>query len=459
MRTRIRDTVVTQPGSFDSSVAVTETAVAYRYFRPTGQWCTGVGSYQLNPFPDAGALFPSKIGVEESISDENTSPGSDHSCYHTKLVWNCPLKTVEVKGRLFKAPSSYPEGLVTTRVTLGASLAVATGLVQDPTALTVLRSVDFLTRDARWSAHPKRMGGEVNLLQEVGEMIEFGKSLKGLRNRLDQIKASKQRHHGSSVKRLFDDVYDAVFGRNRDPSLGDAVRLASQLRLTKQLGIDPFLSTAQRFAKALESMKRKCARLAGAEMHRLHGVARDRVTWTRVGRDGYHGSESESSLVRGVHTTLNVSYTSGRTRALEEKIGDAVYGRTRRHILVGAWELVPWSFVLDMFVDVGSYLADWANTPIEGIEVTIHSATESLKETLTVEGRHLVFKAGTELDDYSASGPDQFATGSAQQVVYNRYLVPVNNIDLADVPPARIKLRLPNPGQFLTLLDLVIVRT
>lgn len=58
--------------------------------------------------------------------------------------------------------------------------------------------------------------------------------------------------------------------------------------------------------------------------------------------------------------------------ALRRKALQTVYGLTPEAAVSGAWDLIPWSWLIDWFVPVGDYISQWSNTvPARHLTVNI----------------------------------------------------------------------------------------
>lgn len=454
MRTRNIDTSVDLPGSVLLSQGETETAVSNRYFRPTGQWHHGIGLLAITPATSSAALFPGKTGVVAEITDTQVNPGKQNPVRHEKVVWACPVAVVEVEGAYHKDPDMTPEGVVTTRVQVGAAYACQFAMTY--TSWPVMDGEDQLRREAISSAHPQRVAASQSTLvwQEVGELIESIKSFKGL---FDKLTAGLVELETAYLKRNFKGHKQVWAKIGSDGllnySLKDLLRLMTQADLSIKLGLVPFLETKKRFDKAATALEKKLKMVTSAERHRLHGASVRKGSSQKDRVHGYHTCEDNVQFERRVHATLEVSFTSERCEALRRTLYNAIYGMTGRHVVSAGWELTPMSFIVDMFLNLGSFLQGWANQPLDDIKYVLHSCTVSLKETAQYDCTLNVYGAPS-YSDYIAYDAGSPVKGSVKKSLYVRSNLATNTVDLSTVTLPQPKFNLPSFGQILTIVEI-----
>jgi hypothetical protein len=120
-----------------------------------------------------------------------------------------------------------------------------------------------------------------------------------------------------------------------------------------------------------------------------------------------------------------------------------------------AWELIPLSFVVDMVIDIGSFIRQFEGAPITVAFKTISSGY-SVKDTDSHTDQQLwTFPNLSVADRASITGGAQVpgATGSYRRTQYLR--IPSNiNWDASALTPVQIGV--PSFGQLGTILELLL---
>jgi hypothetical protein len=113
-----------------------------------------------------------------------------------------------------------------------------------------------------------------------------------------------------------------------------------------------------------------------------------------------------------------------------------------------AWELIPLSFVVDMFVDIGRFISQFDRRQVVRPGV-IRTSGYSVKDTLEMKAIMFpgVLLSGSKI--YGA--PDVAISGTVTRKEYAR--VKASLLNIPSIEPIRIKL--PNLSQVGTLAELV----
>jgi hypothetical protein len=117
--------------------------------------------------------------------------------------------------------------------------------------------------------------------------------------------------------------------------------------------------------------------------------------------------------------------------------------------LVTGWDIIPLSFLVDMFVDIGGFLAQFDGTELEVPYKVLSTGVSIKRETKAECQLHLLGGASTYVTDRP---PDLRIEGKR---VSTDYVRAGKSINLADGMLEPIKLRLPNLGQVKTILEII----
>jgi hypothetical protein len=201
--------------------------------------------------------------------------------------------------------------------------------------------VSFTGRDPGWAPLISRALGQikhqnVNLAQALAErkqtsdlfvsasrdILKVWRSLRGGRSFADFVRLLKN-PQGRSEKRLADEWLRYQYGMK--PLMQDIYGSAESLATKIQKGFDQYLT--------------------------LHDTYTDTASGTYF--DTYFGCTVASTRIITTKKTLRVRYRVSDT-ALKQI---SALGFTNPAQL--AWELIPYSFVVDWFIPVGNYLSNW----------------------------------------------------------------------------------------------------
>lgn len=445
---------MTHPGQWLNLYGLTTSAVTNRYFRPTGQWHTGIGRVDYNRTPQC---VPSgQTGSKETIWDDETStPFKFNTCWHSKEEWDCPLVDVNVTGQLFVQPSTFPEGVVYTAARVGAKDATAYNLDNGP----LWPTDQTMIAEALSTSHPAVVRDSLNIAQEVGEMVEAFNMVKNLVNvthhALDILDAkwhtvnwtnpvSKNSYTNAARRFLKGRTFDSL-------SIRDLAHLAVLLDLGYKFAVKPFVNTMRKLVSIQERTHDILNRFTG-EIADLHGTSQrtGTVSFTST-NDPYQKWGNTRKYTLHVWTYLQVKYSSARSDALRDAIKRSLTGRSLRNLPSAAWELTPLSFVVDWFFDFGTYLREMAFKPIDDVSYQVIKKGWTKKTTVISEGWVDPFSSGVYVDHKRLSGCP-LVTGSCRKSVYYRQL---GTFDHSAFQPHQPEFKMPDLGKLFTLLEVI----
>lgn len=298
---------------------------------------------------------------------------------------------------------------------------------------------------------------EADILQFIGELTDFRGLLVGLARRALKAQEEIVKFLRGSYQHLkWQDAVtgdvDALIGLVRkysSRSLKDWAVAGAEVHLAMKLVYEPLMRDVKKIYRAIHRLNRSYIALSNPKPFRVRASA----------------SAGANALFPVVQTAsgLGVRVESMRRRTLEVRTWAMVvnnkvdlpkanfiyhYLGLNPRISV-AWELIPLSFVVDMFIDFGRYLRQFESAPIQLGFTTIASGY-SVKST-TMHHDQLYWDLGPDLCG-SARVPGN--TGSYSSTDYRRLGGGIS-FDAGTIEPIQIKL--PSFGQLWTIAELILV--
>jgi len=403
-RTRSRDLTLTVPASAVTTITC-ETYRQYRYFPPNGQYYRDPGVY-TPPVDHYAIPFSGKIGVKEAMTDEHTSPGSFNYCLHDKISWDCPLESVKMTG---SCSNSIGQSSVESTFTMGAAVACA----------HVEGSFPFLESDANLQAeaisnmHPQVIKPGFDASLQAAEMVEAFISMKALVNRVRRIKSDLDRLNKWNSPRV-----RRILGQRtyKEITLRNWADLAVSLDLGYTLALKPTIDATKQLVEAVRKHANVVKRVT-SERVTLHGVSSRKSTRSSFQPSYTHhwGASIEDEVE--VRVTAEVQYHSPLTNELLDELDRAYYGLVPS--ISTAWEALPLSFIVDMFWNLGNYLAGVSKRPLASIQYTVISTGWSKTNRMTVHGWVDPCK-GSDRAAFRTIEAPSLITGSATRMTYLR---------------------------------------
>jgi hypothetical protein len=297
---------------------------------------------------------------------------------------------------------------------------------------------------------PSRIkGGAFNLPQFVGELRELRDSL-GLsawnfkESWLKLVKANMRFVHNGITFR-------------------DVIKAALSADLARKFALEPTIADIKNLISSFDGCLKMLDKLQNGHPFRVYGSSQ-RTGTNSYDFTGYPYTKywwgNAQSFKKKVITWAMIRYTNplgslfgsdwtettrnimSRKRAIEE------YYRLNAPVRT-AWELMPLSFVVDWFIDLGSWL-DRFDGKISDLPYEVIASGYSVKKTADSQG-YIRIHAGTEnarLQDITAA---PLVTGRLVKTSYSRVNATLPWTSPAYAPP---KVRIPSFGKLVTLLEL-----
>lgn len=201
-------------------------------------------------------------------------------------------------------------------------------------------------------------------------LAEFAETVRMLRRPLDMVKRDTWRliRRVDSMKGLF---------RRDGGAYGD---MLSNAWLSWSFGVKPAMQDVQELSDAIESMRQ----LQQADTTAIRGTGRHR-TVQRVA-----SNQGTPDMDLGVHDVDLVRDYSVRYRGAirATPMGNAQllahFGFTPEDIVPTVWEMIPWSFLVDYFVNVNEKLESlrWATADIAWMQRTVRNTATRVTSNL-----------------------------------------------------------------------------
>jgi hypothetical protein len=192
---------------------------------------------------------------------------------------------------------------------------------------------------------------------------------------------------------------------NRPKKLLTANELADK-NLAVQFGWLPFIRDINQLLNLQTHVDRR-----SRELHKLYSGKglRRRLTLDELHRNGIQtftkpvGSGCSFNYTTDISVTgkmwatvrwkpLDVPYFSPTTAVINQKARRIVLGLTPEGLVSGAWDVIPWTWLIDWFVNVGDFLGSYSNTV-----PAVRTSTCLMNETtITVSPGSLIPNAGTK---------------------------------------------------------------
>jgi hypothetical protein len=348
---------------------------------------------------------------------------------------------INVRGRLMKS-STPVEGVTTTSVLVGAAEAAGYAIDNWPAMATDA----VMLAEAAFGCRPDVVRDTLNVAQEIGEMLEVLRSVKDLFNTAEKFfKQGSWRSNPQILKLL----------KKRAPekwTLRDWLLFVTQLDLAYKFAVKPFIATIRKMNQLEERVDRVLQRVTG-EVATLHGRSKRSGTLSYTNTSSpYQRYGNNRVYTKEVCCTVKVQYSSARTLALRNRIRDALGGARMNYIPSAAYELTPMSFILDMFVDFGGFLRQWALEPIDDIGYTILDSCWSTKTVAYSEGWVDPFSSGVYIDQKTIESCP-LVTGSLTKSTYYRRAEPFSLSAISIPPPT---WNFPDMGRLLTIGEVIV---
>lgn len=154
--------------------------------------------------------------------------------------------------------------------------------------------------------------------------------------------------------------------RKKRPSAREITRIAADEWLVTQLALGPLISDAEDIARAIARMINEIRHMVVRGYAKTAVKYSERTSWTQANywRGNSYRSAIEEVLVvyrGGLHAAIyDAPY--GALSNLQR-----IFGFTKQEFIPTIWELIPFSFVVDYFVNVGDLIM-FANTDFSSVK-------------------------------------------------------------------------------------------
>jgi hypothetical protein len=410
---------------------------------------TGVKNIHGLPFRDGSTSYDlsadfhqGKVGVVESIEDEPSGHGQYNEVTHSKVEWMNPLVPVSSRHEsVYKSRDLVVDtsGLSASRNSL-LSWAATNAYFGDSEANAVQRAVNsmqFDIQDAPFNL-PVFLG-ELRDFKDVA--TRFSSGLIGLKNRRRD-------------KKLYEDLFKSKSDLHRTPILEVAKAIASA-DLTYQFAIKPFINDLRAMLMTGKHLSSQLDRLRRTKPVVVRGSVNDSgalsPAYYKQTYPYRHYERAECIADRSITAWALCQYDwsvfpePNEVLLLLDSLGFD-------QPLDTAWQLLPWSFLIDYFVGLseffnqfdGSYY-DLPYTIIEdGYSVkTVYDATVTT-----------YFDTGIYASEWDNTDVGSYAAGKVVTTTYKRRKGPLSYGSIA-LPT----LGMPNLRQLGNIADLVILST
>jgi len=410
-------------------------------------------------------------GVKETIVDETDSPGLYNPVLHTKEVWDCPVQVVKATGVDFY---NHPDVDINCTSTIGAGGAVEIGMRTGGNYITT--SAETLLAEAVTQMDPSRIDpGELNVPQFVGELRELRDltdlaALKVFRllprvstkyySRTHRAKWDSQRNPLSFVRSITSRLTRQELSEFKRKPIGTLAKELIQLDLANKFAIQPLIGDLKKIANLVEGLSNLKSKLQNADPFRVYGMSYrdDTDSFSASGAPyDYYLWDTDFQYRREVRSWAMVKYNNPLSFLHDDFLSEVHRSAVAigeylgfRKLPAVAWELLPMSFIVDWFLDIGSYLRQFdVGTPLE-FPFTVVAQGYSVKDT-AISHTAVRHHAGAYRSIFQAESPYPLVKGSLTRTIYERRreALPWGAHQL--VPP---KIRLPDLNKSVTLLEL-----
>lgn len=408
-----------------------------------------VGDPYTNSFTPslaAGTAAATRLGSLSTITDlggENLK--GYNPVTHTRTTY-AGDSIREISGS-WEVWGNQPKPLLLT-IRPGSRLGVGT-LVDTSESLPIIRSRSLCEAIACNSMRPNQPEVVIDLPRFIGELTDLSILVKGTYKRLGKSIEHFLRETGDSRSLVYWLDRKLPYMGNSGQLKRRAARLPGQRAVGADLAwkfvVEPLLADFNKISQAIQGIDETYRRMLNPKPFVVRGRYTESVksalrtneltynTWTRV-------TEQTRTVVcwaQVQHSALRVS----QMEILRHRLGFMANASS-------LWELIPFSFILDMVIDVGAWLRQFDGGVIS-LPYTILKQGSSLKDD-TVTTVTIWPLRGTEaLHRNAGTRP---ITGTRSTVSYSREskILPFNSAALTP-----IQTGLPNLGQIGSIAELI----
>jgi hypothetical protein len=270
----------------------------------------------------------------------------------------------------------------------------------------------------------KKMQQELNALVDLGEIRETINLFK---------------HPYRSIRRLLDDYRrHARRIRRRRASNGSKLRAIGDTWLETSFGLMPLFGSVEDAAKALATISE--AALQPWRMCRGFALSEQETTETQSNPTSVYGGAVMKLDVRKNHSVLIKYYgvVDLTLSADGRKLASQNFGFTIQNFVPTLYELIPFSFLLDYFTNVGDMIEAWAFFDSH-LRWTVRTVKQ-MRETTVASARLDVSNINApNKTTFVRPGQTRFGTYSVSREKYLGSLVPDFQVELPGVRSDALK--------------------
>ena len=397
-------------------------------------------------FPqDTGVVNNREItGSKDNITDEPHGVGAYNEVNHTKEEWNYQLQA-GFATTLMLTKSGVPYRVQYLAGVEGASVCHQNNGV-DAGSYPPLSSTATLKALAANSMRPGEPPVGADLLQFIGELTDFRGLLENIGKRLLKLP--------SAIANLLLNVSPRKRARRYEQAwksltLASIISTGVSADLAWKLVWGPLIKDLKKIRRAVYDLDRAYRRVLAAKPFVVRGYAQASSSATPMD----YGSSTMGGFVRSFRTKqLEV-----RTWAMVQHTSPDLKRRDFMYHYLGlyprvsvAWELMPLSFVVDWFVDIGRWLRQFEQSPVQ-LPFKVIQSGYSVKSTVT----HADIWIWNLHSDLTGGATIPGVTGGYQKVQYQRLRDSLIFNSSAIEP---LQFGLPSLGQLGTLGELVFLK-
>lgn len=389
----------------------------------------------------AGSLagYKSKVGVIETIHDIPNNPGGYNPVDHTKEVWDFPLRSFAMVGEGTRYGGKL--GHCVTVGSLASGHASAQGYTNpgslwDTDANALIRATNAIQYNIQ--------DAPVDLPTLMGELAEYRDLvhdvLKGFLH--SNVKSGK---NIDSVRSKFDRF------RQSFKTTRHVLESIAAADLFNQFAVKPLVRDITKMLELGKHLQFQLSRLQRLDAVAVKGSVSDDADEIVVSTLGEHKYTRYTSKTRTITAWREVKYDLSEIPSMPLVMADALgFDNIHRSI----WELIPWSFLVDYFIQVGDWLKQFRGEFIS-IPYTVLSEGYSVKFESECEVVSEIYSQGTLAEFWNVeAGEDRIISG---QVNYTRYRRFADPLPVGAISYPTIKA--PNLRQVRNLLDLTLLKT
>lgn len=434
-RSRTLDETVDQPGQYfvsNKQTIAPDTGTSQLAGR-TGSDPPGT-NHTLKFFFSASASG-GRIGNKSIMTDEASGKGSYNACTHTKWEWDSPAYTSKMVGE-----STEYLGKLCRSVAWPYCGMPPSNLEQGLTTMTPVYWDSEYTAKSR-AIQKMRFG-----IQDAGfNMPVFAGELRDFRDVYSVAQKKLAFKEGSPYH-----AREALAKRMMGGSFLDGLRTIASADLFVQFALKPLISDIKGMLAFGEHMQVQWDRLNGMTPVRVRGTVVDRGN-TTLSQSGDSPWQIEREHTRITTAWAMVKYSMENAPQPPPLLASADALGFDKPIST-IWELLPWSFAIDYFVQVGDWLDQFQGDFIEVPYEIVQQGT-SVKTTTDVIGSIEYWKNYASGKYVSVSGPPR-REGRVKYTKYQR----TPEVLSGYVPPLTPRVKLPNLRQVTNLLDIVFLK-